>query len=88
MFKLHVSYIGTKTTLWYFIKSVKASYRAVAVINITQSTQSRQVFLECKEFKSISFSENRIISLLIDFILLKTLRLCVLCENFFGQDHG
>ena len=55
MFKLHVSYIGTKTTLWYSIKSVKASYRAVAVINITQRTQRRKVFLGCKEFKNISY---------------------------------
>ena len=55
MFKLHVSYIGTKTTLWYSIKSVKASYRAVAVINITPSTLRRQVFLECEEFKNLFF---------------------------------
>jgi len=55
MFKLHVSYIGTKTTLWYFIKSVKASYRAVAVINITQRAQRRKVFLVREEFKNISY---------------------------------
>ncbi len=54
----------------------KASYRVFNVLNLTQRTQRRKVFLVREELENIFFCR--------DFILLQTLRLCALCEKFFS----
>ena len=51
--------------------------KSLRVSNLTQRAQRRKVFLEREEFKNLFFR---------GFILLKTLRLCVLCEKFFFNE--